>query len=60
MAKIRFWKWQNTDELGMPGPTRFRITDVERKEAEHLDPWSLETWNPEQSRTDIERVTPPK
>ena len=62
MAKIRFWRWQQTDEFGMPCPTRFRITDVEHKEAKHLDDqsWSLERWNPEQARTDIARATPPK
>ena len=62
MAKIRFWRWQHTDELGMPCPTRFPITDVERKGAEELDhqPWSLETWNLEQSRSDIARGAPPK
>jgi hypothetical protein len=45
----------------MPCPTRFPITDVEHKGAEHLDhqPWSLETWNLEQSRSDIARGTPP-
>jgi hypothetical protein len=53
--------WQHTDEFGMPCPTRFPITDVEHKGAEHLDhqPWSLETWNLEQSRSDIARGTPP-
>jgi hypothetical protein len=62
MAKIRFWRWQHTDEFGMPCPTRFRITDVKGKEPEHLDhrSRSLETWNPEQARTDIARATPPK
>jgi hypothetical protein len=62
MAKIRFWRWQHTDELGMPCPTRFRFADAERKEPGHLDhhPWSLETWNPEQARSDIARGTPPK
>jgi len=62
MAKIRFWRWQQTDEFGMPCPTRFRITDVERKEPEHFDhhPESLETWNLEQARADIARATPPK
>jgi hypothetical protein len=62
MVKIRFWRWQHTDEFGMPCPTRFPLTDVERKAAEHLDrhPGSLETWNLEQSRTDTARGAPPK
>jgi hypothetical protein len=62
MAKIRFWRWQHTDEFGMPCPTRFRITDVERKGAERLErrPPLLETWNLRQSPTDIARGTPPK
>ena len=62
MAKIRFWRWQQTDEFGMPCPTRFPIADVERKGAEHFDhyPSSPETWNPEQSRTDTARATPPE
>ena len=62
MAKIRFWKWQQTDEFGMPCPTRFRLTEVERKEPEHLDhpSWPLQRRNLEQSQTDIARATPPK
>jgi hypothetical protein len=62
MAKIRFWRWQHTDEFGMPCPTRFRFTDVEHKEVEQVDhqSWSPETWNPEQSRTNIARASPPK
>ena len=62
MAKIRFWRWQQTDELGMPCPTRFRLTEVRRKEPEHLDhhSWSLQRPNLEQSQTDTARATPPK
>jgi len=62
VAKIRFWRWQQTDEFGLPCPTRFRMPDVERKEAETLDsqPRSGETWHLEHSRTDIARGTPPK
>lgn len=62
MAKIRFWKWQQTDQFGMPCPTRFRLTDVERKEADHVDhpSWPLRTPELEQSRTDIARGTSPK
>jgi len=54
VAKIRFWRWQQTDELGLPCPTRIRMPDVERKEAEHLDahPGSVETWRLDTSRTD--------
>jgi hypothetical protein len=26
MAEIRFWKWQQTDEFGMPCATRIRIS----------------------------------
>jgi len=62
VAKIRFWRWQQTDELGLPCPTRIRMPDVERKEAEHLDrhPGS-ETWRLETSRTDAAaRGTSPK
>ena len=61
MAKIRFWRWQHTDEFGMPCPTRFPIANVERKGVEHLDDYpSPKTWNPEQSRTDTARATPPE
>ena len=31
MAKIRFWKWQHTDEFGLPGLTRFPISDAKRE-----------------------------
>jgi hypothetical protein len=46
----------------MPCPTRFRLTDVERKEADHVDhpSWPLRTPELEQSRTDIARGTSPK
>lgn len=39
MAKIRFWKWQLTDELGLPSVTRFPISDLDldRKMAGHLE-----------------------
>ena len=62
MPKIRFWRWQHTDELGLPCPTRFRMTDVQRKQAEHVDgdAPSLETWNLERPRTDSARAAPPK
>ena len=62
MAKIRFWRWQQTDEFGMPCPTRFRITEVERKEPEHLAPhsWPLQKRNLEQSQTETARATTPK
>lgn len=62
MAKIRFWKWQQTDQFGMPCPTRFRLTEVERKAPDHLDDhsWSLPRRNLEQSHTDISRAAPPK
>ena len=62
MAKIRFWRWQQTDEFGLPCPTRFRITEVKPKESEHLDhhSWPLQKRNLEQSPTDIARATPPK
>lgn len=64
MAKIRFWRWQHTDQFGMPGPSRFRISDVER-EGEGVKPleqhpWSLETWNLKRSSTDIARSAAPK
>jgi hypothetical protein len=60
VAKIRFWRWQQTDEFGLPCPTRFRVPDVERKEAEPLDsqPRSGETWHLEHSRPDIARHSP--
>lgn len=62
MPKIRFWKWQPTDELGMPCPTRFPMTDVERNEAGRVDrdASSFETWNLERPRTDSARAAPPK
>jgi len=62
MAKIRFWRWQQTDEFGMPCPTRFRITEAERKDPEHLEQhsWPLQKRNLEHSQTDIARATPPK
>jgi hypothetical protein len=62
VAKIRFWRWQQTDEFGMPCPTRFRFADLERKEPEQLDDpsGSLKTWNPKQAQSDIARATPPK
>ena len=62
MAKIRFWKWQATDELGLPCPTRFRMPKVARKEPEPLElhPRSLEKWNLDHSRTNIAQGTQPK
>ena len=61
MAKIRFWRWQQTDEFGMPCPTRFRLTEVEPKDSERPDDsWPLQRRNLEQSQTDIARATPPK
>ena len=62
MAKIRFWRWQQTDELGLPCPTRIRMPDVKRKELEPLEshPLSGETWHLGDSRSDIVRGTPPK
>lgn len=62
MAKIRFWKWQHTDEFGMPGPARFRISEVERERARpgEQHPWSLETWNVKPSPTHIARSAAPK
>jgi hypothetical protein len=62
MAKIRFWKWQHTDELGLPCVTRFRISDVARETAGHLeqDAWSLETMNPKKSATELTLGVRPK
>ena len=63
MSKIRFWRWQRTDQLGMPCPTRFRLADAEGKAPEDLDDhaWALPTRDPERSRTDnIGRATAPK
>jgi len=37
MAKIRFWRWQLTDELGLPSVTRFPISDLDREMAGHLE-----------------------
>jgi hypothetical protein len=47
MAKLRFWRWQQTDELGMPCPTRFPLSDAERNGAEDLqhERWPLEAWS---------------
>lgn len=54
MSKIRFWRWQHTDELGMPCPTRLRLTGAEGKAPEDLDDhaWALQIRDPERSRTD--------
>ena len=62
MAKIRFWRWQQTDELGMPCPTRFRFADPGRRDDEQVEhrSWPRQTLNPEQSRIDSARAAPPK
>ena len=62
MAKVRFWRWQHTDEFGMPCPTRFRIADAERKGDEPLEqhPGSLETWKIKRSPNDVAQGTSPK
>jgi hypothetical protein len=54
MAKIRFWKWQQTDEFGMPCATRIPISGVDRERAEHLEQneWSLDTRNLGQAPTE--------
>jgi len=36
MAKIRFWKWQHTDELGLPSVTRYPMPYADREMAGHL------------------------
>jgi hypothetical protein len=57
MEKIRFWKWQHTDELGLPSLTRFRISDGDRETAG--DAWSqLETTIPKKSPTGTRDVQP--
>ena len=54
MAKIRFWKWQQTDELGLPSVTRYPIPDVDREMAGHLEQnaWPPETKNPKKPPTE--------
>ena len=51
MAKIRFWKWQHTDELGLPSVTRFPISDLNRETAGHpeQDAWPLQAGNTKNS-----------
>ena len=53
MAKIRFWRWQLTDELGLPSVTRFPISDLNREMAGHLeqDAWALEAGDFKKSPT---------
>ena len=48
MAKIRFWKWQHTDELGLPRFTRFPISDRNRREADEpaQGAWPLDARTP--------------
>jgi hypothetical protein len=62
MAKIRFWKWQHTDEFGMPCATRIPISGVDRERSEHLEQnaWSLETRNLSQSPTELKQDALPK
>ena len=48
MAKIRFWRWQHTDELWIAlVPDRFRVTDVQPEGAGPLEqhPPLPEGWN---------------
>jgi hypothetical protein len=56
MTKIRFWKWQHTDELGLPSVTRYPMPYVDREMAGHLQKNVLpvETRNPKEvaDRTD--------
>jgi hypothetical protein len=62
MAKIRFWKWQHTDELGLPSVTRFPISDLDREMANHREQnaWPLETSNPKKSPTEFTLGVRPK
>jgi hypothetical protein len=62
MAKIRFWKWKHTDELGLPSVTRYRISDVDPETAGQLeqDAWSLDTRNPKESPTEAMLGVRPK
>ena len=62
MAKIRFWKWQRTDELGLPSVTRFPLSDLNREMAGHLEEkaWPLHTGNPRKSPTELTRGDRPK
>ena len=62
MSKIRFWKWQDTDELGLPSVKRFPISDVDRELAGHLEhnAWPLETRNPKYPSTDPALGVQPK
>jgi hypothetical protein len=42
MAKIRFWKWQDTDQYGLPCMTRFPVTHGARERPE--DPGQNHWW----------------
>ena len=62
MAKIRFWQWQYTDELGLPSVTRFPVPDVDREMSGQLEQnaWPLETKNPKKSPTELTLGVRPK
>jgi hypothetical protein len=62
MGKIRFWKWQHTDDLGLPAVTRFRISDMDRETTAPLEQneWPLEMRNPKKSPTELTPGVRPK
>jgi hypothetical protein len=54
MPKVRFWKWQHTDQLGMPCLTRYRLVSGAESETPK-DPesgaWFREGRDPKQMST---------
>jgi hypothetical protein len=60
MAKIRFWKWQHTDELGLPGFTRFPISKSKDRKPDDREEraWPLE--RSPQPAADLLRRPPPQ
>jgi hypothetical protein len=54
MADIRFWKWQHTDQIGMPCVTRYRLrsgAESERPKDPERGAWPLESRDPKQMST---------
>ena len=54
MAKITFWKWQHTDQFGLPCVTRSRLvssTEGDRLKDPESEPWTLENRDPKRMPT---------
>lgn len=54
MANITFWKWQHTDQFGLPCVTRYRlVSSAEREKLKDREGelWSLESRDPKQMST---------